>query len=82
MAQVLDLKFSRIQFTPDLMPSDITGTDIIQEDPESGGRKMVFAQGRCSRTSCWVMRLTGRRRNSVGLLEAMQDIVSRCRADV
>jgi len=45
MAQVLDLKFSRIQFTPDLMPSDITGTDIIQEDPESGGRKMVFAPG-------------------------------------
>ena len=32
MARVLDLKFSRIQFTPDLMPSDITGTDIIQED--------------------------------------------------
>ena len=45
MAQVLDLKFSRIQFTPDLMPSDITGTDIIQEDPESGGRKIVFAPG-------------------------------------
>ena len=45
MAQVLDLKFSRIQFTPDLMPSDITGTDIIQEDPETGGRKMVFAPG-------------------------------------
>ena len=45
MAQVLDLKFSRIQFTPDLMPSDITGTDIIQEDPETGSRKMVFAPG-------------------------------------
>ena len=45
MAQVLDLKFARIQFTPDLMPSDITGTDIIQEDPETGGRKMVFAPG-------------------------------------
>ena len=45
MAQVLDLKFGRIQFTPDLMPSDITGTDIIQEDAETGGRKMVFAPG-------------------------------------
>jgi MoxR-like ATPase len=45
MAQVLDLKFSRIQFTPDLMPSDITGTDLIQEDPDTGGRKMVFASG-------------------------------------
>jgi len=45
IAQVLDLKFSRIQFTPDLMPSDITGTDIIQEDAESGRREMVFAPG-------------------------------------
>ena len=45
MAQVLDLNFGRIQFTPDLMPSDITGTDIIQEDAETGGRKMVFAPG-------------------------------------
>jgi len=45
MAQVLDLKFARIQFTPDLMPSDITGTDIIQDDPETGGRRMVFAPG-------------------------------------
>ena len=45
MAEVLDLKFSRIQFTPDVMPSDITGTDIIQEDPETGRRSMVFAPG-------------------------------------
>jgi MoxR-like ATPase len=45
LAQVLDLKFSRIQFTPDLMPSDITGTDIIQEDPESGRRQLVFTPG-------------------------------------
>jgi MoxR-like ATPase len=45
MAQVLNLKFSRIQFTPDLMPSDITGTDIIQEDQETGRRQMVFAPG-------------------------------------
>jgi MoxR-like ATPase len=44
LAQVLDLKFNRIQFTPDLMPSDITGTDIIQEDA-SGRRAMVFAPG-------------------------------------
>ena len=41
MAKVLDLKFNRIQFTPDLMPSDITGTDIIQEDPATGKRSMV-----------------------------------------
>jgi len=45
LAEVLDLKFSRIQFTPDLMPSDITGTDIIQEDPQTGGRHLVFTPG-------------------------------------
>ncbi len=45
MAQVLDLKFSRIQFTPDLMPSDITGTDLVQEDADTGRRKMVFLPG-------------------------------------
>jgi MoxR-like ATPase len=45
LAQVLNLKFSRIQFTPDLMPSDITGTDIIQEDAVTGRREMVFAPG-------------------------------------
>ena len=45
MAQILDLKFSRIQFTPDLMPSDITGTDLVQEDTETGHRKMVFMPG-------------------------------------
>ncbi len=45
LADVLDLKFARIQFTPDLMPSDITGTDIIQDDPETGKRHMVFSPG-------------------------------------
>src|SRR3954449_4798814 len=45
LARVLDLKFNRIQFTPDLMPSDITGTDIIQEDSATGRRQMVFAPG-------------------------------------
>jgi MoxR-like ATPase len=44
LAQVLELNFKRIQFTPDLMPSDITGTDIIQED-EAGRRQMTFAPG-------------------------------------
>jgi MoxR-like ATPase len=45
LARVVDLKFNRIQFTPDLMPSDITGTDIIQEDTTTGRRQMVFAPG-------------------------------------
>ena len=45
LAQALDLKFSRIQFTPDLMPTDITGTDIIQEDPGTGQRTLTFTPG-------------------------------------
>jgi MoxR-like ATPase len=45
LAQVLDLKFSRIQFTPDLMPSDITGTDIIEEHPGSGAKNFRFICG-------------------------------------
>jgi MoxR-like ATPase len=45
VAQVLDLKFARIQFTPDLMPSDITGTDLVQEDPRTGKRELVFMPG-------------------------------------
>src|ERR671922_304117 len=45
IAQALDLKFARIQFTPDLMPSDITGTDLIQEDPATGRRQLVFMPG-------------------------------------
>jgi MoxR-like ATPase len=45
LAESMHLTFRRIQFTPDLMPGDITGTEIIQEDPESGRRKMVFEKG-------------------------------------
>ncbi|MCL2640415.1 MAG: MoxR family ATPase [Phycisphaerales bacterium] len=45
LAKVLSLKFNRIQFTPDLMPSDITGTDIIQEDTQTGRRVFNFVKG-------------------------------------
>ncbi len=45
LSEVLSLDFNRIQFTPDLMPSDITGTDIIQENPETGKRNLVFVKG-------------------------------------
>ena len=45
VANVLDLKFKRIQFTPDLMPADITGTDIIEEDHTTGHRTLVFVKG-------------------------------------
>ncbi|HOK44836.1 MAG TPA: AAA family ATPase, partial [Bryobacteraceae bacterium] len=45
IAQTLGLAFKRIQFTPDLMPSDITGTDIIEEDPATGHRTWTFVPG-------------------------------------
>jgi MoxR-like ATPase len=45
LGKALALSFSRIQFTPDLMPSDITGTDIIEEDPATGKRRLEFLQG-------------------------------------
>ena len=45
IAKVLNLKFSRIQFTPDLMPSDITGTDILYEDQATGKREFRFLKG-------------------------------------
>src|SRR6476660_6078909 len=45
IANVLDLRFKRIQFTPDLMPADITGTDIIEEDHATGRRTLVFVKG-------------------------------------
>ena len=45
LAEILDLEFNRIQFTPDLMPSDITGTDILQEDPATGRRTFQFLKG-------------------------------------
>src|SRR6266480_2437945 len=45
IANALDLRFKRIQFTPDLMPADITGTDIIEEDHTTGHRTLVFVKG-------------------------------------
>ena len=45
VSQVLHLSYRRIQFTPDLMPSDITGTDVLQDDPETGRRTFQFMQG-------------------------------------
>jgi MoxR-like ATPase len=45
LARILQLSFRRIQFTPDMMPSDITGTDILQDDPETGRRRFTFIAG-------------------------------------
>ena len=45
LADVLDLEYARIQFTPDLMPADITGTEVIQQNPETGERNLQFVKG-------------------------------------
>ncbi|MCA9139059.1 MAG: AAA family ATPase, partial [Planctomycetales bacterium] len=45
IAEVLDLRFRRIQFTPDLMPADITGTEVLQEDRTTGKRNFQFVEG-------------------------------------
>ena len=45
LSRLLSLSFSRIQFTPDLMPSDITGTEVIEEDRGTGSRSLRFVQG-------------------------------------
>ena len=45
VSKILQLSFRRIQFTPDLMPSDITGTDVLQDDPQTGRRTFQFMQG-------------------------------------
>ena len=45
LAEVLDLSFNRIQFTPDLMPSDITGTEILEENMSTGGKSFKFVRG-------------------------------------
>src|SRR5205085_11553244 len=45
LAQALDLSFKRVQFTPDLMPSDITGTEVIQDDPATRQRMFKFLPG-------------------------------------
>ena len=45
LSEVMELKFKRIQFTPDLMPSDITGTEILEDDQVSGKRNFKFLKG-------------------------------------
>ena len=45
LSQALDLQYSRVQFTPDLMPSDITGTELLEEDHGTGRREFKFTKG-------------------------------------
>ena len=61
LAEAVSLKFSRIQFTPDLMPMDITGTDILQEGATAVA-SFISCRARCLPTSCSPTRSTGLRR--------------------
>src|SRR6476619_2838086 len=75
IAQTLGLKFKRIQFTPDLMPSDITATDIIEEDPTTGRRTWTFVPGPifCNVLLADEINRTPPKTQSA-LLEAMQEL--------
>jgi MoxR-like ATPase len=74
LAKTLKLGFNRIQFTPDLMPTDITGTEIIQENRSTGSREMVFIEGPVF-TNVLLADEINRTppRTQAALLEAMQD---------
>ena len=74
LAQILDLKFNRIQFTPDLMPADIIGTDIIQEDINTGARTFKFMHGPIFANivlAYWINRTPPK--TQAALLQAMQE---------
>jgi MoxR-like ATPase len=74
LAKTLDLGFKRVQFTPDLMPTDITGTEIIQENRATGTRELVFIEGPVF-TNVLLADEINRTppRTQAALLEAMQD---------
>ncbi len=74
LAKTLNLGFNRIQFTPDLMPTDITGTEIIQENKATGSREIVFIEGPVF-TNILLADEINRTppRTQAALLEAMQD---------
>ncbi len=74
LASLLDLNFKRIQFTPDLMPSDITGTEVIYENPETKEREFKFVKGPIF-TNCLLADEINRTppKTQSALLEAMQE---------
>ncbi len=75
LARSLSMTFSRIQFTPDLMPADITGTDILQENRSTGQREFRFIRVRCFITSCSLTKSIERRP------KLRQRCSKRCRSD-
>jgi hypothetical protein len=62
LAQATDMQFRRVQFTPDLMPSDIVGTEILEEDTARASACSASSGAPCSRRCCWPTRSTARRR--------------------
>jgi MoxR-like ATPase len=81
IAQTLGLEFKRIQFTPDLMPSDITGTDIIEEDPTTGHRTWTFVPGPIFANILLADEINRTPpKTQSALLEAMQELPARCAA--
>ncbi len=80
LGATLNLTFRRIQFTPDLMPSDITGTDIIQENPDTGRRQLEFMSGPIF-TNLLLADEINRTppKTQAALLEAMQERRTTCR---
>ncbi len=61
LADALHLKFQRIQFTPDLMPADLIGTNVVLENPEGGGAGSSSSPARSSAICCWPTRSTAPR---------------------
>lgn len=80
LSATLNLAFRRVQFTPDLMPTDITGTDIIQEDPQTGRRTLEFLPGPIF-TNLLLADEINRTppKTQAALLEAMQERRTTCR---
>ena len=73
LSEALDLSFKRVQFTPDLMPADITGTEVIQDDPE-GRRSLVFMRGPIFAQMVLADEINrSPPKTQAGLLEAMQE---------
>src|SRR5256714_7084799 len=74
VSKILHLSFKRIQFTPDLMPADITGTDILQDDPDTGRRKFVSRKGPLFANMVLADEITRTPpKTQAALLEAMQE---------
>jgi MoxR-like ATPase len=73
LANVLDLKFSRIQFTPDLMPSDITGTEIIEDNRATGSKSFKFVKGPVFAKILHADEINPTPPKTQALLEAMQE---------